>query len=362
MKERLIGLDLLRSIIMFFGPTFHASMLLTGAWGFEYSFGYAPELDAALDFTHYFRMELFFLISGFFSALVITKKGRGRFVENRVKRIIVPTLASIAIILPLISLEMSALFADRQWADYLSYKHLWFLVTLSMISLLVMLAPVTLSNAIAAVARRLNALPWLLLLPAMACLVYGCMAFNSLTAPLQRSHEIFSLLQINQLINYLPFYFIGMVLYYLEKRITLGWSVAFAGIYILWYLLFKADIAVLAFVSKVSKGLCALLICLGIFFVFKNLKMNASAGVTFLTSIALPFYLVHLPVLLLLAWMWMTVGGSHNPYYFMLFVIPSTCLLSVALGYQMTRYKLLRLLFGLSEVNTAPRPPRQVTA
>ncbi len=91
MHNRLTGLDLLRSIIMIFGPVFHASMLYNGAWGFDYQLYKNPWIVDALNLTHPFRMELFFMISGFFSSLLIARKGSEHFIESRIKRVLKPT-------------------------------------------------------------------------------------------------------------------------------------------------------------------------------------------------------------------------------------------------------------------------------
>lgn len=66
MNQRLLGIDLLRSIILIFGPTIHASMIMDGAFGFDNYLSQSPALKNILHITNQFRMELFFLISGFF--------------------------------------------------------------------------------------------------------------------------------------------------------------------------------------------------------------------------------------------------------------------------------------------------------
>ena len=42
--------------------------------------------------THYFRMHTFFLISGFFSALLLYRKGHYEMLDNRFKRILLPLI------------------------------------------------------------------------------------------------------------------------------------------------------------------------------------------------------------------------------------------------------------------------------
>lgn len=357
MKERLVGLDLLRSIIMFFGPTFHASMLLSGAWGFQYYFTEDTRLDAVLDFTHYFRMELFFLISGFFSSLVISKKGAESFIENRMKRIILPTLSSIFLILPLISFEMLFLFSDKNIDDYLTYKHIWFLVTLSVISLVIMISPRKATCLMEKLANILNLSSWFYALILMCVLVYACITFNVVLAKLEldSANIILSIFQINPVINYASYYIIGMILFFMNKTMSPLWSIISVLSYCIWFIAFQSDIESIAYLCKISKNACALLICLGIFSFFKGIRIKESNVVVFLTKIALPFYLCHLPILLFLSWIWVRLDISSNPYYFITFIIPSNCILSMIVGYQMTKHKLIRKAFGLSEVYVIKR-------
>ena len=43
-----------------------------------------------VDFTHGFRMPLFFVLSGFFTAMLVRKRGLGGLLRNRVSRILAP--------------------------------------------------------------------------------------------------------------------------------------------------------------------------------------------------------------------------------------------------------------------------------
>jgi Acyltransferase family len=42
-------------------------------------------------YAHSFRMELFFLLAGFFAALVIDKRGVSAFIRDRIRRILMGT-------------------------------------------------------------------------------------------------------------------------------------------------------------------------------------------------------------------------------------------------------------------------------
>lgn len=58
-------------------------------------------MDAISGFIHTFRMPLFFVISGFFTAMLFFEKGPEVMLRNRVKRIFYPFLIGLIILIPL---------------------------------------------------------------------------------------------------------------------------------------------------------------------------------------------------------------------------------------------------------------------
>lgn len=86
------GLDALRAWAMSMGLVLHAAWIMSpGENG-------APMTDASAssimsyigDGIHMFRMQLFFVLAGFFACLLIRKRGAWRFTWNRILRIAVP--------------------------------------------------------------------------------------------------------------------------------------------------------------------------------------------------------------------------------------------------------------------------------
>ena len=89
---------------MLLGIVLHAEMAyMTNVWSvwpaddlsssriFDYSFW----------FIHLFRMQVFFVIAGFFACMLYDRYGATRFVVHRLKRIAVPLLLSMVLIIPL---------------------------------------------------------------------------------------------------------------------------------------------------------------------------------------------------------------------------------------------------------------------
>ena len=139
--DRLHALDALRAFALFLGIYFHASL------------SFMPGLDewvvtdtstsAAIwilsGFSHLFRMSLFFFIAGYFARLVYHRKGFRYFVRDRAKRIALPLVMFLPVMIPLLGLiwQWGAQEGHRTLAESppLSVRnfpltHLWFLYLL----------------------------------------------------------------------------------------------------------------------------------------------------------------------------------------------------------------------------------------
>lgn len=92
--KRFHSLDAMRAILMLMGVYFHlahAYSIFPNTWSRN------PEAVSAvfsyfIEFSHYFRMHAFFLISGFFGALLYERKGAREMIRNRFKRIFLPLI------------------------------------------------------------------------------------------------------------------------------------------------------------------------------------------------------------------------------------------------------------------------------
>jgi surface polysaccharide O-acyltransferase-like enzyme len=105
-SERVFALDALRAIMMMLGIVIHASI----TYGvFDYKTGWSfkdsntnPIFDLVVSYIHSFRMPVFFVVSGYFGALLFYKKGPKAMLMNRYKRIVLPLAAGVLIIWPLV--------------------------------------------------------------------------------------------------------------------------------------------------------------------------------------------------------------------------------------------------------------------
>jgi len=193
-NRRYYSLDALRGSMMMLGIVLHGSQ-----WYLTESPGGLPIpsdpsthyiFDLLVHFIHSFRMPLFFVLAGFFTSLLLAKRGlKGTYV-NRSKRILGPLLVSCVTILPLtllfsVAFVFSARFGTQQLlptaeqakifaaeinaaglpTDELSLGHLWFLYYLLFFYLLIPLCQkfVTTGVAQSPTFSRLVCSPWLYL-------------------------------------------------------------------------------------------------------------------------------------------------------------------------------------------------------
>lgn len=144
--------DPLRALLMLLGIPYHASLLYSHAlpWDIK-DFETSPVLSALGAALVTFRMPAFFLVAGYFSIMVIGKKGKMRWLRQRFLRLGLPFIVAVLLLGPLqlFMLQLSAiakgditvtqmmeslpdlLQPSEQWI-----MHLWFLPALITYSVL----------------------------------------------------------------------------------------------------------------------------------------------------------------------------------------------------------------------------------
>ena len=131
MSDRLYSLDFLRAFALLMGVLLHVLMLFLEPFD-----GSEPRLGASIMFIwiHTWRMPLFMLLAGFFTALSLSKRDVGNYALNRLIRLGVPILLLWAVI-PAIDETTSDIFKLPELISWVLYDvpfilrldHLWFL-------------------------------------------------------------------------------------------------------------------------------------------------------------------------------------------------------------------------------------------
>lgn len=98
------ALDALRAFMMGLGIVLHASMLYLAdpppTFPIPTDRNNSPVMNWLLHWIHSFRMPLFFLLSGWFTALMLSRRGLRKTLNNRLRRIGLPLLLGVFVILP----------------------------------------------------------------------------------------------------------------------------------------------------------------------------------------------------------------------------------------------------------------------
>lgn len=127
---RFHDMDFCRAIFMYCGILFHCGLIYGSGQDWRVVSDQTSGLLGLLsNFLHHFRMEAFYLVSGFFYALIFAK-GRANFLQERVTRALVPML----VVGFTLNFAMNYLSDNRHYQFNLDYfisgkwqAHLWFL-------------------------------------------------------------------------------------------------------------------------------------------------------------------------------------------------------------------------------------------
>ena len=146
---RIHGLDAYRGVLMMLGIVLHGAMPFLGKKSADAPIS-SGIMETFMHLIHTFRMPAFFLLSGFFAALLWKRYGLKGMFKNRVQRILLPFLACLPLLY--LALEIPEKVMERliqgdpnPWAPLDSldpwriffpegFAHLWFLYDLIWIS------------------------------------------------------------------------------------------------------------------------------------------------------------------------------------------------------------------------------------
>jgi peptidoglycan/LPS O-acetylase OafA/YrhL len=142
--QRYHSLDGLRAVMMLLGIVLHVISAYSnapGVWWYKDNVTH-PLADLTLVFLHTFRLPVFFVMAGFFGALLYTRRGWTGLAKNRAKRILLPLLVFLVVLYPILkagwfygtiwskpgaaAATLSFIMENRYWKA-IEPGHLWFL-------------------------------------------------------------------------------------------------------------------------------------------------------------------------------------------------------------------------------------------
>ena len=360
---RFHDLDALRAFAMLLGIVLHAAAFLVPIdfWPVQDDWVAATPLERngyayAASIIHGFRMPLFFLVSGFFSALLWQARGSRRLARQRLERIGLPLLASLFTVVPAVAwLSAGGDFAPADWllawADNL--YHLWFLW-----HLLLLLAGLIVAARLGLEFRHPL---WWLLIPLsivphhfMQEIVFGADTdVDLLPAP-------------RVLLYYAAFFSVGVLLHQRRTEVRRWWTAALlpallvtfpAGMTLLYSALQDALASPGAQPGGWHRGVAsalqvayAWLACFGLLGLFRWVAARERVWVRYLSDASYWLYLCHLP--LVIAGQRLTVSWPVSVH--LKFVLITTTAVALLLGVYQLGVRYTRIGTTLNGPRTRP--------
>lgn len=134
--------DTMRAGLMLLGIPYHVALSYVpgSRWIVRSDEGFAGASQIA-EFIHLFRMPAFFVIAGYFAALLLMRRPPGTWLKGRFVRLGVPFVTSILILVPIMNLacEFSNLAYPQALTSFMHnssssggywVRHLWFIIVL----------------------------------------------------------------------------------------------------------------------------------------------------------------------------------------------------------------------------------------
>jgi glucan biosynthesis protein C len=322
-QPREFFLDSVRAYLMLLGIPFHISLIYSSHIWAVNSATPSEGLTIFNDVIHAFRMQVFFVISGYFSYMLYERYERHQWLKVRLERVAIP-LATAFPLITLPQLFFLAYFTDKfsNWSTLDFYQklnitvwelvsHLWFLLTLVILTSLSFYLFRALkenkNSRILNVIRDADSLGKISILFLFFGLIYA--AFNRslfLFAPQLLSNGAFNFI-VMQTLFYLPFFFIGACTYKFAslKSMFLKPSVPACVVSILLFAAYMFNQHVNTpqlYSMEIDAIITSLLgiLMVNVVFSFSHYVLNfQSPFITYLVNASLFVYLIHHPLTLI---------------------------------------------------------------
>lgn len=364
--DRAHYMDNLRALAMLAGVVFHAALayspLVHNFWPTADAGGSAV-VDVIAWFVHLFRMPLFFVIAGFFAALLMRKRGIGGMLRNRLARVFLPFLIFLPLVLGALRwLTAEAASSTRNLSPVLAWvkqttieqgslpfipsvAHLWFLLYLMYFFVLVWVVSTLELKRLPSWLANLR--PWvlagvapLLLVPALA----------SVSAPWPAPE--FFLPQLWALVFFGFYFALGYMLFQreslLEQLTTLTplllvSSLAAYGVF-LEFMGTRQPGQPLHWLQAALQAYAGLWLTLCCLQAGKKWLNGRSSVMRYLADASYWVYLVHLPILFAIQYRMLDVDGAWQMKFAV--SVLATSLLSLASYQLLVRNRFLGKLLG----------------
>lgn len=326
---RLYYFDNARGIASILGAFYHVAMIFSHPW--EVNIDPQYFLEGTTFFIKYInvaRMPLFLFISGFFAMYSLHKYKKRIFVIRRFRRLFIPLIFGVFVILPLQYLILNGHINYTQFFDLIfpaqytwSLSHLWFLYHIFVFSLLLILLlyiPVKLKFLIEKVLYFFDRNVFLVILFWSGFMFLGYKAGKELESFVVSTNDLFDFRKMG--IN-LPVFLFGAYTFYFLKYVSeRGLTgkkreiIISTSIYVIFVVVFQLfptlnDLGWLLY-SVMTFSLTVLLLNL----IYRFLNFT-NRYLSFISDASYSFYILHHPVIIFLgvfyvklqrtSWLWL---------------------------------------------------------
>jgi glucan biosynthesis protein C len=219
--------DAMRALLMLLGIPYHVAMAYrAGQVWIMHSGEGAPVFNHLAQAIHAFRMPAFFVIAGYFAALLLARRSPGEWLETRVTRLGIPLLTTLLTLNP--PLNLLGELTNHNWTAALAswrengatsggywVRHLWFLIVLLYFSaaaaLLCRWSPrLGFATLPARIDQKLASnMFWVIVAAAVAVGLWEAIAIELFYSNGLATNLIQQILRVDQLIEFAPYFLIG---------------------------------------------------------------------------------------------------------------------------------------------------------
>lgn len=319
--ERIHSLDSLRAIMMLLGLVIHSAITYGvidygNAWSLKDPGATHVSNDFIVSFIHAFRMQIFFMVAGFFGAMLFYERKPLNMVKNRISRIVFPFIVFVLLLWPTIFFTFEytkSLFGggNNPLADALtpfssieilipqSTFHLWFLYYLAIITF-VSVALGLLFKKIPHVSNYIsNTFSWviqkqmlrIIIFAGLTTVVYLIMG----TSQVATSNSFVP--DFNTFFYYSFFYLVGWILFkskhLLDTMMKFDWASTLVGCALFTYYFFMSD-SFSYELKIILKSFMVWFFIFGITGLFIRYGSHHSAKMRYISDSSYWVYLLHL--------------------------------------------------------------------
>ena len=321
-RIRIHSLDALRAIMMLLGIILHSTEIYivqrNDPWPKDPN-NTSILLDYLEYFIHLFRMPIFFIIAGFFGALLFYERSPKKMITNRINRILYPFVVFLFILFPIVYfllIYVREIFSGNTNAFYQTLEgftsylpeftiHLWFLYYLLLITLfcfgfavLVKSKP-KIKSAVNNAFKKLFKNDYLKVLILAICIFIKLLIIWDLTPPTPLNW----IPDIGSFIFYLFFYAFGWLIYTsnydLKKFTKNAWKYIIIAIGLFLVQIMMQE-SFTDFITGIINAFIISLLIFGLIGIFVKYFSEKSQKLKYISDASYWVYLIHLPFTILI--------------------------------------------------------------